>query len=60
MQLHYSTDEFVEWLSKSLKEHLDTAHGEKYNKNAHIEDLLVTTEAFVSAVTNFVCNCPKR
>ena len=59
MKTHYSTDEFIDWLGKSLKIHLDTAHGQKYNSNAHIEDLLVSTEAFVSAITQFVCNCPK-
>jgi hypothetical protein len=59
MRTHYSTDEFIEWLGNSLKIHLDKACGYEYT-NAHIEDLLINTDSFVSAVTEFISNCPKR
>lgn len=60
MKTHYSNPEFLEWLQNSLQEHLDNIYGKDYTRGTHIEDLLITTDAFVSAITNFVTNCPKR
>lgn len=60
MRTYYSNEEFLEWLKSSLQEHLDHIYGKEYNKDNHIEDLLTTTNSFVSAVTEFIINCPKR
>lgn len=59
MRTHYTTEEFVEWLGASLKEHLDIIYTSEYNKRSHLEDLLVSTEMFVEAIAKFIYNTPK-
>ena len=55
-QRHFSTDDFVEWYSTSLKEYLDKNFAGQYT--AHIEDLMYATAAFTESVTTFITNQP--
>jgi hypothetical protein len=59
VRTHYSTDEFIELLTQSLKIHLDKACGFEYT-NTHVDDLFINTEAYISALTSFILNSSKK